>query len=91
MPQPSPQAFPKTSEHLKFVLTIVIFVFSLGVGYQRLENRVDAKQSAIEVTVAAKLASLDEKSAIERNYIQQELKDIKSQLAEIQVYLRDKK
>ena len=78
------------NEHLKFVLTILAFVFGLGVGYQRLESHIDAQQTSLQTTVEERLKSVEDRNTLERSYIQQDLKDIKLQLLEIQKYLRDK-
>lgn len=78
MPPTVPQNPPyqRMGEHLKLLLLFIGFVFSLGVGYQRLES---------------KIAAVEQKTASEKEHLRMQLDDIKTKLTDIEHYLREKR
>lgn len=88
MPQIPPKEQPnRLRTHLKFLISAIVFTFSLGVGYQKIESRIDAADTATNARISAHELQVE----VDREYIKQDLAEIKTKLDEIERYLREKK
>ena len=81
-PQPPSQLHPRVREHLKSLLILVSFIFSLGVGYQRLEGQITAAENSLKAH--------EGQVEIERHYLKKDLDEIKTKLDDIERYLRSR-
>ena len=81
-PQPPSQLHPRVREHLKSLLILVSFIFSLGVGYQRLEGQIAATENSLKAH--------ESQVEIERQYLKNDLDEIKTKLDDIERYLRSR-
>ena len=86
-PETTLQLHQRVQGYLKTVLVVIMFIFSLGVGYQRLESNIAAADASTNAKVDRHLAE----EVAQQAYLQKELADIKAKLYDIERYLRDKK